>query len=667
MNILCSFALSQIKRKKSRTMTTASAIALSAALLTAVVNLVASGNAMLAGFLGKDYGAYGSAYIPLLLIPALFLASLIIAMSVIVISNAFRMSANERISQFGTLKCVGATKKQIYKTIMYECALLCVAAIPLGIMLGYLLSFIGIGVINLYIDDLNVLARTMMKRISLSLSFTFSPFALLVSLIISLGTVFFAATLPARKAMRISALDCLRNGGETDTSSGYGRTRITLGTKKPIEYQLAQKNVSSNRKRMHSAVTAFSISIILFITMSGLKEIASGIQNYIYTDYGYTVMADYTATFKNTVNPKTGRRQQNCAYPIDSKTAEEITGQFAQYHGTDVFGSGQDYSTYVAILTPQDLTEDMRQVLSDESGEEQAEIILEVERIILDEKHYGELCAQAGAVYGGVILLNDYKYNDNGTERHIAPLSMVSSTLRLEKADGSPDFVTIDGVLGTAEIPVQLTYPNTNPIRLIVPSEGMWVRGYNWMASPEDEDGFMEYARSVLESHFPQHGMDYEEAGYTSRVYGARDFAKLMNIAVILAAFFLYAFVFLLGLIGILNVISTVSTQIKLRAKELAVLQSIGMPSESLRKMLSIESILCAGKALAAGLPIGIGIVLVIAYCVKLLFPISFHMPWASIMITIFIAVLVMWGTVRISANTLKKQNIIETIRQSGL
>lgn len=340
-----------IRDEVSRTMTTASAIALSAALLTAVVNLVASGNAMLAGFLGNNYGAYGNAYIPLLLIPALFLASLIIAMSVIVISNAFRMSANERISQFGTLKCVGATKKQIYKTIMYECALLCVAAIPLGIMLGYLLSFIGIGIINLYIDDLNVLARTMMKRVSLSLSFTFSPFALIVSLIISLGTVFSAATLPARKAMRISALDCLRNGGETDTP-GHGRTRIALGTKKPIKYQLAQKNVSSNRKRMHSAVTAFSISIILFITMSGLKEIASGIQNYIYTDYGYTVMADYTATFRNTVNPKTGRRQQNCAYPIDSKTAEEITGQFAQYHGTDVFGSGQDYSTYVAILAP---------------------------------------------------------------------------------------------------------------------------------------------------------------------------------------------------------------------------------------------------------------------------------------------------------------------------
>ena len=61
MNILCSFALSQLKRKRSRTVITASAIALSAALLSAVVNFVASGNVMLSGFLGEDYGLYGGA------------------------------------------------------------------------------------------------------------------------------------------------------------------------------------------------------------------------------------------------------------------------------------------------------------------------------------------------------------------------------------------------------------------------------------------------------------------------------------------------------------------------------------------------------------------------------------------------------------------------------
>lgn len=262
-----------------------------------------------------------------------------------------------------------------------------------------------------------------------------------------------------------------------------------------------------------------------------------------------------------------------------------------------------------------------------------------------------------------MILLNDYKYNDNGTERHIAPVEMTTSTLKLETADGSPEEITIDGVLETSEIPGTLMYPNTNPIRLVVPSAGVSVRGYNWMANPKDEEGFMAYARDILESYFPQYGMDYDEAGYTSRVYGAQDFVKIMNIAIVLAAFFLYAFVFLLGLIGVLNVISTVSFQIKLRARELAVLQSVGMTSDSIQKMLNMESILCAGKALAVGLPLGMGIVAVMAHCVKQIFPIAFHMPWTAILITILISVIVMWGTVRISAGAHKKQNIIETIR----
>lgn len=662
MNILWSFALKQLKRKKGRTVITATAIALSAALLTAVVNFVASGRTMLVNFLGKDYGLYGGAYMMILLVPAVFLAALIIAMSVIVVSNAFRMSANERVAQFGTLKCVGATKKQIYQTIMYECALLCAFAIPIGVLAGYLLSFLGIGIVNLYMEELNVLVRSMMKQVNFSLSFVFSPTALLVSAVISLATALFAAMLPARKAMRISALDCLRNGGETDTS-GYKRTRITIDAKGKAEYQLARKNVSSYRKRMHSAVKAFSISIMLFITLSGLQEIAGGIQDYITMDYGYAVIADYTSNFKNTVNPKTGRRQQECAFPISAKTAEEITEKLREYEETDIYGNGQDYTTYVALLSEQDLTEEMRKALADDNDGEPSEMILEVERIILDDRHYGELCAQAGIAYGGTILLNEYRYNDNGDERQIAPLSSTVTALHLEKVDGSGDTIPIDAVLTLEEIPKQLLYPNTNPIRLIVPSAGMTVRGYNWMANPADEDGFMAYAKDVLESYFPQNGLDYGEAGYTSRVFGAQDFARIMNIAIILAAVFLYAFVFLLGLIGVLNVVSTVSFQIKLRAREFAVLQSVGMPSESVRKMLTMESILCAGKALVVGLPIGTVIVLLMARCVKMLFPIPFHMPWTAIMITILLSFLVMWTTVRISASALKKQNIIETIR----
>ena len=123
------------------------------------------------------------------------------------------MSANERVAQFGTLKCVGATKEQVYKTIMYECVLLCIVAFLLGVVLGYLLSFVGIGISNQFMEEMNTLVRIMIKQVNFSLSFVFSPATLLVVLISGI-TVFVAAMIPAKKAMKVSALDGLRNGGE---------------------------------------------------------------------------------------------------------------------------------------------------------------------------------------------------------------------------------------------------------------------------------------------------------------------------------------------------------------------------------------------------------------------------------------------------------------------
>ena len=162
------------------------------------------------------------------------------------------------------------------------------------------------------------------------------------------------------------------------------------------------------------------------------------------------------------------------------------------------------------------LTEEMQQAMAEEQKEKSSEIILDVERIVLDQKHYKELCRKAGVEYGSVLLLNDYKYNDHGTERHIAPLPASINSLNLEKMDGSREEIKIAAVLNLEQIPKQLLYPNTNPVRIVVPYAE--VRGYTWMASPENENGYMKYAKKVLESYFPQKGMDYGEAGYVSRV-----------------------------------------------------------------------------------------------------------------------------------------------------
>ena len=166
MNITASLSLSQLKKKRARSLAAVFAIMLSTSLTTAVCSFVVSGNAMLKEFMGEDYGEYGNAYFSMLLIPAILFGILIAAMSVIVISNVFRVSAGERIAQFGTLKCVGATAKQILDTVIYEILLVSLICTPCGIGLGIVFTYFGIGIANVYLDQLNSLVYMMMTEIT---------------------------------------------------------------------------------------------------------------------------------------------------------------------------------------------------------------------------------------------------------------------------------------------------------------------------------------------------------------------------------------------------------------------------------------------------------------------------------------------------------------------
>ena len=214
MNVIAKLSLSQVKKNKSRTFWAIAAIVLATALTTCVCSLVASGNVMLVSFLGEDYGMYAGAYKSLLLIPAFFLGAIIFIMAVVVISNVFRISAGERISQFGTLKCVGATSRQIIKSVLYESIFLSVLGIPIGILAGLCLTRGGVGVINLFLDELNALSHIMIKDIYFELKFVISWQSILISAFISLITVSISAWLPARKAAKSSAIDSVRGSGE---------------------------------------------------------------------------------------------------------------------------------------------------------------------------------------------------------------------------------------------------------------------------------------------------------------------------------------------------------------------------------------------------------------------------------------------------------------------
>lgn len=659
MKITAKLAYSQLKINRSRTLWTLIAIALSTALTTAICSFVSSGNAMLVDFLGENYGVYGKSYLMLLLIPAAIFGVLIIAMSVTVVSNVFRISAQERVTEFGIMKCTGATQKQILDTVMYESIWLCAIGIPVGICLGLILAFAGIHVANHFFGDLNSLAHIMINEINLSLHFVFSWQAILLSAVLCFMTVMYSAWRPAHKAAKVPAIECIRGAGETRINTKPLGTSYLVEKLFGFEGTLADKNLKRNHRNFRATVISLSVGVILFISLGGLQSQANAIEDYMNPGIDQTVISEYISDYANEIDEGTGREKTIYLHPVDSESANRVTQKLEEFEDTSVFGIGNDMDTYYTVLSKELISVKMQEAFEDEA---RLNYEFPVEIITLDQKNYAKLCEKAKVPIGSTILLNHYSYNDFGHEVNLEPFLSSIKKMELVKADGSTLDMPVQGILTQNQIPQELFYPNTNPVRLVV-SKAM-VRGFSWYCAPVEIDGFIEYSNKVLEDVFPSEvNSSYMEEGFNTRVYKINDYMKVMNIAISLVAVFMYSFVALLMLIGLTNVISTLSTNVLMRSREFAVLKSVGMTPESLRRMLNYESILCSIKALLYGIPIGIAVTFFVNLPIRTIFPIPYKIPWLSIILCVLVVFLITWSTKRYAAHKLKNQNIIDSIR----
>ena len=127
---------------------------------------------------------------------------IIIVTSVFCIKNSFDISITEKIKQYGMLKSIGATQKQIKKNVLFEAAILGVVGIPLGILSGLLASFILVHITNtLALNDGS----------GLKLIFSVSFIAILASILLGIVTIYLSAVRSAKKASKFSPIDSIRN------------------------------------------------------------------------------------------------------------------------------------------------------------------------------------------------------------------------------------------------------------------------------------------------------------------------------------------------------------------------------------------------------------------------------------------------------------------------
>jgi len=128
----------------------------------------------------------------------------------------------------------------------------------------------------------------------------------------------------------------------------------------------------------------------------------------------------------------------------------------------------------------------------------------------------------------------------------------------------------------------------------------------------------------------------------------------------------LYGFIGMLTLIALTNVVSTISTNVRSRSREFAILQSVGMTHSGLRNMLNLESILCSVKSLIYGIPLGVVASHLMYQFIMESVWFPYKLPWLAIIQCVAAVFAITWLTMRFSVSRLRDKNIVESIRSEA-
>ena len=215
------------------------------------------------------------------MIVAVALVAVVIIMitSVYCIKNAFSISLTEKIKMYGMLSSVGATKKQIKKSVIQEGMILSFIGIPLGILAGILAVYILTIVVG------NILEGA----VNVKIEFSISILPIILSIILGLVTVYLSCLSAARKAQKITPLEAIRSTNDIQIKGKEMKTPKLIKKLFGMGGVIAYKNLKRSKKKYKTTVVSIAISVFVFIATSTLLTYAFEAMGGYYEDYDYNI------------------------------------------------------------------------------------------------------------------------------------------------------------------------------------------------------------------------------------------------------------------------------------------------------------------------------------------------------------------------------------------
>ena len=564
--------------------------------------------------------------------------AIIVFTSAFVIKNSFNISLTEKTRELGMIASVGATAKQIRKSIFFEGAILGIISIPLGIILGIVAIGIVLAIVNGIIHSGS---SPLIDNFELHL--TISVFAIIIAVIISVIMIIISLMKPSYRAGKISPIDAIRESSDIKVKKNKHKNKSYKLTKKlfGIEGVIARKNFRRSKKKYRTTIFSIFLSIVLFISMNAFAESVFGISSLEYQD----------SRINLTIYTGSNKEEEKENYFNQIKNLDGIK-EYAILKNAHVYIDNQKLFTKKAL----DHYSEMNSLIIYSIGDEAYKnYVKELGLNYDDVKDEAILCDTR--------LLYEYEDGKDGVKR------VETNLLNLNAGDTLEYYNTLDeegNLLEKGNIKIAKRadkYPlgslfsnDTNPIIII--SDEMMQNFDNSLVSininAEDPYKVQEEIIKIDKTN-------------KDNIYNVEEdvrAAKNMNLIV---SIFVYGFIAVISIIGVTNIFNTITTNMALRNREFAILKSIGMTNKEFKKMIHYESFIYGLKALIFGLPVGVALSYLIYTVTADVYTTSYELPIIPIFISIIFVFAIIFMTMRYAVKKTKNQNIIETIRKENI
>ena len=551
---------------------------------------------------------------------------IIVFTSVFCIKNSFDISITEKIKQYGMLRSIGATKKQIKNNVFYEATILGLIGIPLGLLLGFIASYILIIVCNILLKD------SLTDGLNMVLSY--SVISYIVAILLGIITIYLSALKSARKASKISPIDSIRNSANIKLNSKKLKVPKIINKIFGVGGEISYKNIKRNKKSYRTTIVSLTISVLVFISLTYFMN-----------------------AFLSEIKKEVSASEYNINYNIKNNEEKNIINKINQTVNLD------NIKNYSIIRTTFGVFNNPKFNIEPREG-----INKDIRIVSIGEEAYKKYLKSLNLNYDDVkdkgILVDEIKYSVNKGDK------IVNKQDRLYKYNKG-DIVSMNLYIEPNETNINLSVgaiSDVRPFGLQKNTEEVY-----FVVSDEYYDkinGGSQYYNVYFDSsNASKLQDDIDKILQDERYYidNKEENVRIMRNLILLIGIFLYGFITVITLISVTNIFNTITTSMELRKPEFAMLKSVGMTSKEFNRMIRLESIFVCIKSLIFGIPIGLAISYVIYLLLSQNEDLKFEIPFNGIIISSIFVLLLISILMKYSISKINKQNTIETIRNENI